>query len=203
MLSYIDPILFPDECLVYEVEPHRYVYPIFKNGSSSLTADSRLLSYEELGNIGTVEVFIREPFERYVSGVQTYLRYLPPQYDRDTMLKVIWEFLFLNRHFAPQYYWLVNFTRFSDALMHFKPMDELHTATEHTFNILARDESLVEYFKYNDKLHFYLTLDKTINTHFMGKIVEFREVTALIKEKYPTVYYEVIQRNIDLCNALG
>ena len=37
MLSHLDRIIFPDRCEVIEVIPsQRYVYPIFKNGRSSL-----------------------------------------------------------------------------------------------------------------------------------------------------------------------
>ena len=38
MLSPLDRIIFPDRCEVIEVIPsQRYVYPIFKNGRSSLS----------------------------------------------------------------------------------------------------------------------------------------------------------------------
>ena len=101
MLGYIDPIIFPDECEVLEVAPGRYVYNIFKNGSSSLRKSGfRQLSLDEVAALDTVEVFIRDPYERYVSGVQTYLSQLDLAQDRATVLSMIDQFLFLNRHFA-------------------------------------------------------------------------------------------------------
>ena len=202
MLGYLDPILFPDQCHVYEVSAGRYVYPIFKNGSSSLRADARQLDYSELHNIRTVEVFLREPFERYVSGVQTYLKHLGPDYDRATVLAMIHQFLFLNRHFALQFHWLMNLARYTDAQMTFSPMSELSTVTKYTFNVIARDETLVEYFKDNQKLQYYLTLDKILYEEFIGQTVSFKRIIQHIKERHYYLYREVINRSLELCNVL-
>lgn len=202
MISYLDPILFPDQCHVYEVETNRYVYPIYKNGSSSLVKSARQLNYKELSEIKTVEVFLREPLERYISGVQTYLRQLPPEYDRTTVLSMISEFLFLNRHFSLQFHWLMNFARHSEAWMYIRSMDELQTATEHTINVLERDEDLNKYFHSNTKLKYYLLLDKFVYENFMGKTVHFADIVHAIKRTDNYLYNEVIQRSKDLCNVL-
>ena len=124
MLSYLDPVLFPDEILVIELTANRYVYPIFKNASSSLFETAKAtLNTTQIKRIGHVEVFVREPFERYVSGVQTYLR-MNPHLDRTTALSMIDEYLFLNRHFTLQFHWLVNLMRFnSDLWITFKTME--------------------------------------------------------------------------------
>ena len=203
MLSYLDPILFPDEILVIELTTNRYVYPIYKNASSSLfEAAKSVLSVERLNQIGHVEVFVREPFERYVSGVQTYLR-LNPHLDRATALSMIDEYLFLNRHFTLQFHWLINLIRFnSDLWITFKTMKELNNATDLTWNALTRDETLIEYFKENKKLWFYLQLDKILTEDFIGKTVKFKEILALIKDKYPLIYKETIERTQELCAVL-
>ena len=202
MISYLDPILFPDQCHVYEVEPNRYVYPIFKNGSSSLVKSARQLNYTELKEVKVVEVFLRDPFERFVSGVQTYLRQLPPDMDRATVLSIINEFLFVNRHFALQFHWLMNFARHSEAWIHIRSMDELSTATEHTLNVLERDEALIAYFENNNKLKFYLQIDKFIYERFMGKTIHFSTILHVLKATEPFLYDEIIQRSKDLCNVL-
>ena len=160
MLSRIDEIIYPNRCEVIEfLDPQRFVYPIFKNGSSSLAAKGyRQLSHDEIRKLSTIEVYLRDPYERYVSGVQTYLSNLGPGYDRATVLKMIGEFLFLNRHFALQFHWLTNLARFTDAWIRFRPMEELQTATEHTFNVISRDPALLDYFKDNSKLSAMLRL---------------------------------------------
>lgn len=202
MLSYLDPILFPDECLVYKVEHDRFVYPIFKNGSSSLTQTATLLSYDELKNVEKVEVFLRDPFERYISGVQTYLNNLGTDYNRDTVLKIINEFLFLNRHFALQFHWLVNFARFSKSQICFKHINDLHTATKYRLNIVPRDQSLIEFFQNNQKLHYYLQLDKIIYENFIGKTVNFSDIIRFIKINHQCLYDEIITRSKVICSVL-
>ena len=156
MLSYLDPILFPDEIEILEVSPGRCVYPIFKNGSQSLQAKQyRQLSKDEIINLTHVEIYVREPFERYISGVQTYLRFRSTL-DRATALHIINDYLFLDRHFALQFHWLVNLKRFCDPLIHIRPLSELNSATDATWNIISRDQSLVDYFQPNLKLWYYL-----------------------------------------------
>jgi len=203
MLTFLDPILFPDQCQILEVGPDRYVYPIFKNGSSSLlAANPRALNYFEMRELRTVEVFLREPFERYISGVQTYLRQ-NTHLDRATALTMIDEYLFLNSHFSLQFHWIVNLQKFTDAWMYFRPIDELHTATEHTWNVLARDEVLVDYFGNNQKLKYYLQLDKILYEDFMGKTVPLKQIIRFIHDNHNTLYNEVIDRSIRICNVLG
>ena len=203
MLSYLDPILFPDQIEILEVSPGRYVYPIYKNGSGLLTDanDFRRLNYFEIRDIRTVEVFVRDPFDRYVSGVQTYLRF-NPDLDRTTALKMINQCLFLNRHFALQFHWLVNLTRFTDAWIHIRPITELDTISDEVWHTLSRDQSLIDYFTPNDKLSYYLQLDKVLTEDLLGKTVSFLAITRHIKKTQQHLYDEIIQRSKNLCIAL-
>lgn len=202
MLGYIDPILFPDECEVLEVAPDRYVYNIFKNGSSSLRKSGfRRLLIDEIVQLDTVEVFVRDPYERYVSGVQTYLRYLDPGQDRDTVLSMIDQFLFLNRHFALQFHWLVNLARYTTANITIRPMSDMGQTTDLTWNALSRDEELLKHFQDNDRLWFYLQLDDAL-LEFTGKTIKFKDIIEHIHTAYPTLYQEVIQRSQNLCTVL-
>lgn len=202
MLSYLDPTLFPDQCEILEVGTDRYVYPIFKNGSSSLAAaNPRKLNYFEMRELRTVEVFLREPFERYVSGVQTYLRQ-NPHLDRATALTMIDQYLFLNSHFSLQFHWIVNLQKFTDAWMYFRPIEELHTATDHTWNVLARDRTLIDYFSTNQKLKYYLQLDKILYEDFMGQTVPLKQIVRFVQDNHHALYDEVIDRSIQICNVL-
>ena len=203
MISYLDPILFPDEILVIELTKNRYVYPVFKNGSSSLFEEAEnVLSLEQIKKIEHVEVFVREPFERFVSGVQTYLR-LNPHLDRATALTMIDEYLFLNRHFTLQFHWIMNLVRFNPTVwMSFRPMSELDTATDLTWNALTRDQTLIDYFDENEKLWFYLQLDKILTEDFLGREVKMNMILAHIKVNYPLLYEETIERSKELCAAL-
>jgi hypothetical protein len=203
MLGYLDPVLFPDEILVIELTKDRYVYPIYKNASSSLFETAQdTLNTDKIKQIEHIEVFVREPFERYVSGVQTYLR-LNPHLDRATVLSMIDEYLFLNRHFTLQFHWIVNLIRFNpDVQITFRTMQELDTATHLTWNALTRDQTLIDYFKENKKLWFYLQLDKILTEDFIGQTVKFKTILAHIKDKYPVIYKETIERSKEICAVL-
>jgi len=203
MLGYIDPIIFPDECEVLEVAPGRYVYNIFKNGSSSLRKSGfRQLSLDEIAALDTVEVFIRDPYERYVSGVQTYLSQLDLAQDRDTVLSMIDQFLFLNRHFTLQFHWLVNLARHTSASITLRPLSDMGLTTELTWNAITRDEQLIKHFQNNDRLWFYLKLDKILIDTFIGQTVKFKDIVTHIHTSYPVLYEETIQRVNDLCAVL-
>ena len=203
MLSYLDPILFPDQIEILEVSPGRYVYPIYKNGSGLLTDanDFRRLNYFEIRDIRTVEVFVRDPFDRYVSGVQTYLAQ-HPELDKNTALTLIGKCLFLNRHFTLQFHWLVNLTRFTDAWIHIRPITELDTISDEVWHTLSRDQSLIDYFTPNDKLSYYLQLDKVLIEDLIGETVSFPAIMRHIKKTQQHLYDEIIQRSKNLCIAL-
>ena len=204
MLSYLDPILFPDECEILVAETGQLIYPIYKNGSSSLKAQyTNVVPQDQLkSRVAQVQVYVREPFDRFVSGVQTYLKN-NPHLDRATALTMIDQYLFLDRHFALQFHWLVNLVRqTNNPWITISPWTELSNATELTWNVLARDETLIEYFQPNTKIWYYLQLDKVLFEKFVGKTVKFKDIITHIHTFLPDLYDEVIRRSQDLCNVL-
>jgi len=203
MLSYIDPILFPDECEVLEIAPNHYVYNIFKNGSSSLRESGfRKLSLQEVATLTHVDIYVREPFDRYVGGVQKYLEDLDLKYDRATVLLMVQEFLFLNRHFALQFHWLVNLRRHCDPAITIRPLRELGLLTTETRHVMDRDPTLIDYFRTHDRLWYYLQLDKALFQDLIGQTVYFKDILDCIQNQYPSVYHEVIQRSQHICSVL-
>lgn len=207
MLSYIDPIIFPDECKVLEIVPGHYAYPIFKNGSSALYGSGyRILDKNELPTLDTVDVFVRAPMERFVSGVQMYLSKLPDTYHRETVLHFVDRYLFLNRHYAPQFHWLLNLNRHTTAKIRLRSVAELNQYTKnitpYTLNNPPKDPSLAEFFDDNMRLHFYLQLDRAL-LDLVGQTVTFKHIVEHIRTQYPDAYKEIIGRSITLCNALA
>ena len=73
MFSYIDPLLFPDEIDVLEISENRHILPIFKNGSSSLYR-MNFKKVQNFQDLKEVEVLVRDPYERFVSGVKKSAR---------------------------------------------------------------------------------------------------------------------------------
>jgi len=201
MLSQLDNIIFPDRCDVLEIVPsQRYVYPIYKNGSSSLyNSGFRLLENDELKNIHIVDIYVRNPYDRFVTGVNTFLQH-NKNLDSATVLYFINNYLFLNRHFCPQFHWLINLQRFTNAKIRINSIDTLSDITPLKFN--QSQDPLLDEVLGTEKLHFYLSIDKVLTEDLLRKTVPFKLIVKTIQHRYPEVYTEVGQRSIDLCNVL-
>lgn len=205
MLSYLDPIIFPDRCELLEIVPsQRYVFPIYKNGSSSLQ-ESGFRTVTDISNIAIVDVFVRDSYSRFLSGVHSYLEYSlneDTKLDRYTALKFINEYLFLNRHYVPQFHWLLNLQRFNRGQIRLLPMSDINTITNQHWHNRTVDPELHEFFKDNSRLHFYLSIDKVLTEVLLGQTVTFGKIVETIKQRYPEVYREIIQYSIKICGAL-
>ena len=201
MLSQLDNIIFPDRCDVLEIVPsQRYVYPIYKNGSSSLyNSGFRLVEHDELPNIPIVDIYVRNPYDRFVTGVNTFLQH-NNNLDSATVLHFINNYLFLNRHFCPQFHWLVNLQRFTRAKIRINSIDTLSEIT--ALKVNQSQDPLLDEVLSTEKLHFYLSIDKVLTEDLLGKTVPFKLIAQTIRHRYPDVYKEVVQRSIDLCNVL-
>ena len=201
MLSQLDNIIFPDRCDVLEIVPsQRYVYPIYKNGSSSLYESGfRLMDHDELRNIPVVDIYVRNPYDRFITGVNTFLQH-NNNLDHATVLHFVSNYLFLNKHFCPQFHWLVNLQRFTDAKIRINPITALSDIT--ALHVNQSEDPLLDEALSTEKLHFYLSIDKVLTEDLLGKTVPFKLIVQTIKHRYPDVYKEVVQRSIDLCNVL-
>lgn len=201
MLSQLDNIIFPDRCDVLEIVPsQRYVYPIYKNGSSSLyNSGFRLLEHDELKNLAVIDIYVRNPYDRFVTGVNSFLKH-NSHLDQSTVLCIIRNYLFLDRHFCPQVYWLINLQRYTDAKIRINPINALSEITQLSYN--QNQNSTIYSDLDTDKIQFYLSIDKVLTEDLLGKTVPFKLIVQTIKHRYPDAYREIIQRSIDLCNVL-
>ena len=201
MLSQLDNLIFPDRCDVLEVSPQRFVYPIFKNGFSSLSSSGfRIIDHEELSNLDTVEIFVRDPIERFFSGLNSYVGQ-NEHLDRDTVITLAVNHLFINRHFAPQFHWLVNLRRFTRAKIKINPINKLSKITNLHLN--ENKNKIKHEILQFPKVLFYMQLDKILTEKFLGHTVSFPDIVTAVRTDYPDVYQEVIHRSILLCNVLG
>ena len=205
MLGTITPELFPNECQVIEIiSDTQYVYPIFKNGSSSLVRSGYpLISDQQLSAIKNVEVYVREPHDRFVSGVQTYLSKLDSKADIKTALYFIEKYLYLNRHFCPQIFWLMNLRRFTNASITIKPIESITQITNFNINQSKRDLELVKHFEQKSKVRFYNEIDEVLTINLLGKTVEFNEIIELLKENYSELYFELFTRCRDIIDVVS
>ena len=131
MKTALDTELFPKLCEVVEIPLHtQCVFLIQKNGSSSLKKQQvrdnlTMFINEQISTLDYVDVYIRNPRARYVSGVNTYLQHLQrdhPELDYPTSFWFAKQHKFLNTHYLPQFHWLANLSRHlrSDTKIRFR-----------------------------------------------------------------------------------
>jgi len=216
MFSEVDSIIFPDSCEVIQIASQQFVYPIFKCGRSSLTwgMDARGWTFvptEDINKITTpIRIFVRDPRERFLSGINTYLQHLAAEgndLDPHTVLYFVNRYLFLNRHYAPQFFWLLNLARFSrpDTLVTFSPMTEIGQLTDSNnhagiapmtdelrHKILSFDWSAVE---------LYHALDQILINH-TGKTIAIQELLTHVQTDYPELYNLIFKKTLNITDVL-
>ena len=136
MLNGLEDTIYPNRCEVIEIEAsQRYIYPIFKNARSSIIEEAhkqkyKILFNEQLKRIDTIDIILRNPEDRFISGVNTFVWNLiteRPNFSKDTILYFVENYLFLNRHYAPQLSWMINLFRYTtdQTKFNFVSMDKI------------------------------------------------------------------------------
>ena len=129
MLSGLDNIIYPNRCEVIEIKPsQRYIYPIFKNASSAIIQWGQQQKYKTLFNeqikrAPIIDVILRDPIQRTISGVNTLVWFLieeRPNLSKDTIFYFVENYPFLNRHYALQLSWIINLFRYTTEDTKFK-----------------------------------------------------------------------------------
>ena len=176
MRTALDTELFPDLCEVVSLPLHnQWVYLIQKNGNSSLrfqqTRDNlAVFTNNEISALDYVDVYIRNPRVRYVSGVNTYLQHLQrdhPELDLSTAFWFAKQYKFLNTHYLPQFHWLANLARYlrSDAKIRFRNFKDFSTITDFESRALVTpptQDFTTELLKNNHDLELWLYLDQIL-----------------------------------------
>jgi len=92
MLTRLDDILYPNKVEVIDFSSiGKFFYPVFKCGNSTLRYAAedqkfRTLVNEQIRKLDLIDVFVRDPRERYRSAVQTYMYYMEKEnVDFDTV----------------------------------------------------------------------------------------------------------------------
>jgi hypothetical protein len=205
MLSRIDEIIYPNRCEVFEFpDPQRFVYPIFKNGSSSIREyahqqNHKMLINEQIKKISTVDIVLRDPISRFISGINTFLWMTKRDYptlDTKTILHFAENYLFLNRHYAPQLTWIINLSKYTnkDVQFRFHSMDYITELTniklkpDREEQILQPDD--IERLKNNIYNETYLRIDNILLS-FVNQTVLFNEIINSIKIQDPVAYQKL------------
>ena len=204
MLSRIDDIIYPNRCEVIEMASQRYIYPIFKNGHSSLVYHARdekfkTLINEQIKRLDVIDIILRNPIDRFISGINAYVyneKLENPQLDVNTIIYFAETYLFLNRHYAPQISWLLNLNRYASpaAKLRLHAMSALSEFTPLTWrpredNMLS--ESDIIRLKSNPHNEIYLKLDQLL-VDLIGQELTFAEILEYINVKEPSIYKHVL-----------
>lgn len=176
MLSRIDEIIYPNRCEVIEFTgPQRFVYPIFKNGSSSLYEQAKISKSKihlngQITKLDNIHIILRNPVDRFISGINEFVFFTlksNPTLDVNTIMYFVENYLFLDRHYAPQMAWIVNLSRFLNAncKMKFNSMEDikLFTNIRHESKhqqILSADK--MQELKTNTHAQIYFRLDQIL-----------------------------------------
>lgn len=212
MFNPIDNNLFPENCAVIEIADNRFVYPIFKNGSTALREyalrnQCRVLMNHQIKNISTVEVFVRDPLTRFVSGANTVVEFVMrdnPELDRTTVKFFVKNFLFLNRHYSPQIYWLINLARFSNENLKltFKDYQDIRLILdEDQAPLITQKVFTAEEIQNDPLIKGYIELDSVL-VESIGQALTFSELTDRIRLQAPTVYTTIFNKAKNIINAL-
>jgi hypothetical protein len=213
MLSHLDNIIFPDRCEVIEVIPlQRYVYPIFKNGQSSLGAHAkeykcRILINEQIKKIDSIDIILRDPQQRLISGINTYVQMMLrdyPELDSKTVLWFAQNYLFLNRHYAPQFLWLVNLARYlaPDAKLNFLGMNQLIELTEIHYKpdgVLPVSAQLIDQLNNMPNNEMHHRIDQLL-VNCIGQSIQFNQLIQQIQQQDAVAYDWVIGRSQRILN---
>lgn len=216
MLLHLDRSIFPDRCEVIEVIPsQRYVYPIFKNGSTTLYWAAKEQGWkiklnEQIRKLNSIDVVLRSPGERFISGLSTFVQHTlrdNPELDKKTVIWFAKNYLFLNRHYCPQFLWLVNLAKYlnTDAQLNFIGMADIKSITDTVTQPLGIKEPEVELVnEIADLPHnkMYHQLDSILFDNCMNQSMTFNEVVNLLMQKDPSTYQYVVGHSKKILNVL-
>jgi hypothetical protein len=211
MFSELDNTIFPDSCEVLEIVPSQlFVYPIFKNGSSSLrtTTNCKKIYNQDIQQIQhPITVFLRDPRERFISGVNTFVQHCirdNPKLDTQTILYFVKHYLFLDRHYAPQFFWLINLSKFSTVPLILRDRSDISQLTNKNYSTVEKVDSkfteLLADFPW-DKLELYFFLDQILIER-IGQTLTFDDIIKIVQQR-PDLYNLIFKHTQDTVNVLS
>ena len=151
MLNHWNKLL-ATECVVIGVGDH-VVYPIFRVGYTTLmSVRDRQYVDEHIRQLKHIDIIIRDPEQRFISGVNRYCR--ENKLDLQESWSMIKKGKLIDRHFAPQYIWLLHLSKFYKGNVTLRPLEYIKKITKTHENRSANkiDIPLIEEFTKIDKL---------------------------------------------------
>jgi len=206
MRTALDTELFPKLCEVVEIPLHnQWVYLIQKNGSSSLRVQQSrdnlaVFTNDEISALDCVDVYIRNPRARYVSGINTYLQYLQRDHPELDYLTAFWfarRYKFLNTHYLPQFYWIANLGRYlrKDTKIRLRNFKDFGQITDLNFKpkaVTSPTKQFVEMlFKDDANIDLWLYLDQIL-LDLAGQELTWPQLIDYYQHHHPDVIAHVL-----------
>jgi hypothetical protein len=119
--------LLTTECKVVQVDD-QMIYPIFRVGSSSIKkVASKVYTNKQIRECENIQVLIRDPAERFISGVNQYSQF------NNLIVDDVWNMVnqgtLVDRHFVPQYIWLLHLSIFYKKDITIRPFKYIENIT--------------------------------------------------------------------------
>ena len=205
MKTALDTELFPKLCEVVEMPLHnQWVYLIQKNGSSSLRIkQSRdnlaVFTNDEISSLNYVDVYVRNPRARYVSGVNTYLQHLQRNHPELDYLTAFWfarRYKFLNTHYLPQFYWVANLSKYlrDDTLIRFRNFQTFGNIADINNDAKVNkptQEFIKQLFQDDKSIELWLYLDQIL-LDLAGQEMTWKQLTTYYHLKHPDIIKHVL-----------
>jgi hypothetical protein len=205
MRTALDTELFPNLCEVVSLPLHsQWVYLIQKNGSSSLriqqSRDSlAVFTNDEISALDYVDVYVRDPRARYVSGINTYLQHLQRDHPELDYLTAFWfarRYKFLNTHYLPQFYWLANLNKYlrEDTKIRLRNFSDFGMITDIDFDAYitapsAEFETML--FEEDANIELWLFLDQIL-LDLAGKEMTWAQILNHYQHNHPDIIKHVL-----------
>jgi hypothetical protein len=193
---------------VVEIPLHNQrVYLIQKNGHNIFRYQQKkynlsVFTNEEILSLDYVDVYIRNPRARYVSGVNTYLQHLQrdyPELDADTAFWFAKKYKFLNSHCLPQFHWVANLSRYlrSDAKIRLREFSNLDKIVdffpERGFGTEPTKEFVNQLLTDNSSLDLWLYLDQIL-LDLVGQEFTWSELLDYYQSNHKSIIEHVLPK---------
>ena len=125
--------VFTDKCevILYKGE---WIYPIFKCGWAGFQLAKEESRYnEDISELENIKIFIRDPIQRWHGAINKYAQL--NNMDNEQVVAQIETDGLVDKHWVPQYYWIMHLSKFYEGDVILLPMNAItHNRSNETVN---------------------------------------------------------------------
>ena len=182
--------LFTSDSEVLRTVNGDHILTIFKNGRSSCCEYAQangldLITMQKGNNtktISLIHIFLRDPMQRFVSGVHTYSVFNGINIDKK-FLHSVESFKIVDKHFAPQIFYLIHLFKFYKGKVAIHPLSDLKNfitnhKKPHPYKKITQSQKKVicsiQYEKYIED-------DQKLIKNYIGKTIDLKNIVKEFK----------------------